>query len=189
MAPQRIGPLAQAWHAWKALRLPWRKRFFVGYDLEGNTYWQFRLVTRGPPSGSPDAHAAATEPWRRIVEYPRSMPYSEVKVNPLWHQWLRQMRHQPPSLAEQREDVRRQERVKLLAAQADARWEAKPRVTDSPVDALPGGSPHAAAPPPRPPGLGRGQQWEKPPGKDDSGANAKARGPGESWQPAPWKPR
>lgn len=35
MAPRRIGPLAQAWHAWKALRLPWRKRFFVGEPRPG----------------------------------------------------------------------------------------------------------------------------------------------------------
>ena len=27
---KRIGPVAQAWYKWKALRLPWRKRFFVG---------------------------------------------------------------------------------------------------------------------------------------------------------------
>ncbi|KAM4054697.1 NADH ubiquinone oxidoreductase subunit NDUFA12 domain-containing protein [Hirsutella rhossiliensis] len=186
MAPKRIGPLAQAWHAWKALQLPWRKRFFVGYDLQGNTYWQFRLTTRGPPSDYPDSHAA-TEPWRRIVHYPRSMPYSEVKVSPLWHQWLRQTRHEPPSLAEQRDDVQRQERIKLLAAQADARWEAKPRVTDSPVDALPGGpQPAQQSQAPR---FGRGQQRVQPPGKDDPETTTKARGPGENWQPAPWNPR
>lgn len=30
MSPKRIGPIAQAWYKWKALRLPWRKRFLVG---------------------------------------------------------------------------------------------------------------------------------------------------------------
>lgn len=115
------------------------------------------------------------------------MPYSEVQVSPLWHQWLRQTRDQPPSLAEQREDVRRQERVKLLAAQADARWESKPRVAGGPVDALPDGAQRPGTAPPQPPG--RAQETAKAPGKDAPGPNAKSRGPGEDWQPAPWNPR
>lgn len=28
--PKRTGPFAQAWYKWKALRLPWRKRFLIG---------------------------------------------------------------------------------------------------------------------------------------------------------------
>jgi hypothetical protein len=30
MASNQIGPVARAWYKWKALRLPWRKRFLVG---------------------------------------------------------------------------------------------------------------------------------------------------------------
>lgn len=30
MATNQIGPVARAWYRWKALRLPWRKRFLVG---------------------------------------------------------------------------------------------------------------------------------------------------------------
>ncbi|PWI74659.1 hypothetical protein PCL_07973 [Purpureocillium lilacinum] len=131
---KRIGPVAQAWYKWKALRLPWRKRFFVGYDLQGNTFWEFRLTTRGGSDTSLDP-SASSERWRRIVHYPRSTHYSDVKVSPLWHQWLRHTRPDAPSLAEQRADVSRQERTKVLAAQADARWEAKPRVMEAPEDA------------------------------------------------------
>lgn len=47
-------------------------------------------------------------------------------------QWLRHTRAEPPSLAEQRADVFRQEQMKVLAAAADARWAAKPSALDAP---------------------------------------------------------
>lgn len=199
-----IGPIAQAWYKWKALRLPWRKRFLMGkfvkpafgsegrnlhhtgYDLEGNTYWEFRL-TRG---------AGGNERWRRIVNYPRSTHLSEVKVSPLWHQWLRYTRQDPPSVSEQQGDVVRQARMKTLAAQADARWEAKPKMMDAP-----GGPAGQSAPMLE----SRGAQQEvtasgaetttlKTPTEDkaakshDPWARAKAQGPSENWQPAAWSP-
>lgn len=30
MSSKQISPLLQTWYKWKALRLPWRKRFLVG---------------------------------------------------------------------------------------------------------------------------------------------------------------
>lgn len=56
-----------------------------------------------------------------------------MKVGPLWHQWLRYTRRDPPTMEEQRGDVVRQARMKQLAAEADARWEAKPRVMEDPL--------------------------------------------------------
>lgn len=47
-------------------------------------------------------------------------------------QWLRHTRFDPPSLAEQRQDMVRQERMKMLASQADARWASKPSALDAP---------------------------------------------------------
>ncbi|KAL7821483.1 hypothetical protein V8C44DRAFT_10481 [Trichoderma aethiopicum] len=123
MTPKQIGPFAQAWYKWKALRLPWRRRFLIGFDLQGNTFWEFRHHRGAQDAG---------ERWRRIVDYPRSTHLSQVKVSPQWHQWLRHARRDPPSLEEQQAEVARQERIKLLAAQADARWEAKPRVMEDP---------------------------------------------------------
>ncbi|UNI14324.1 hypothetical protein JDV02_000963 [Purpureocillium takamizusanense] len=211
---KRIGPVAQAWYKWKALRLPWRKRFFVGYDLQGNTFWEFRLTTRGggDTSGrdSTAAGAASSERWRRIVHYPRSTHYSDVKVSPLWHQWLRHTRPDAPSLAEQRGDVARQERVKRLAAEADARWDAKPRVMESPEDVAaraalldPQGSAPAAAAAVAaaegevPSDEQRQQQQQQQQQTARSGGHApehdpwakgRAQGPGEKWQPAAWAP-
>lgn len=163
MVGNGIGPLGRAWLRWKSLRLPWRKRFLVGmhstpdtpsardsrhrpspanpslrlpgFDLQGNTYWEFRLGTRGTGEASPNG-LGEVERWRRIVQYPRATHLSAVKVGPLWHQWLRYTRRDPPSLDEQRGDVVRQARLKQLAAEADARWAAKPRVMEDP---LPGG--------------------------------------------------
>ncbi|KFY02143.1 hypothetical protein O988_02348 [Pseudogymnoascus sp. VKM F-3808] len=111
----------KAWLKWKAMRLPWRKRFLVGLDLQGNTYWEFRDTL------SPGR-------MRRIVDYPPHVQYSDVSshITPAWHQWLRHTRQAPPTIAEQELDVLRQRRVKVLAAQADERWEAKGRLVGGP---------------------------------------------------------
>ncbi|KAF4967373.1 hypothetical protein FZEAL_10540 [Fusarium zealandicum] len=185
MAMNQIGPISRAWYKWKALRLPWRKRFLVGFDLQGNTYWEFRL-TRG---------TEGNERWRRIVNYPRSTHLSSVKVSPQWHQWLRHTRDEPPTVDEQHGDVARRARMKKLAAEADARWEAKPRVMDAP-EAAP--APLLASAKAGPPKQDVGQEQQAPASaekaqdevekKDDPWAKAKTRGPGESWQPAAWDP-
>lgn len=49
-----------------------------------------------------------------------------------WVQWLRHTRFDPPSIAEQQQDLVRQERIKMLAAQADAKWAEKPSALDAP---------------------------------------------------------
>jgi NADH dehydrogenase [ubiquinone] 1 alpha subcomplex assembly factor 2 len=53
-------------------------------------------------------------------------------VPPSWHQWLRHTRAAPPTVDEQKSDRLRQERIKVLAAQADARWASRPSVLDGP---------------------------------------------------------
>jgi NADH dehydrogenase [ubiquinone] 1 alpha subcomplex assembly factor 2 len=72
---------------------------------------------------------------RRIVQYPASTHYSDIKISPQWHQWLRHTRSDPPSLGEQSQDIIRQQNLKVLAAEADARWAAKPSFLDSPGQA------------------------------------------------------
>ncbi|OBT53928.1 hypothetical protein VE04_05137 [Pseudogymnoascus sp. 24MN13] len=111
----------KAWLKWKSMRLPWRKRFLVGLDLQGNTYWEFRDTL------SPGR-------MRRIVDYPPHVQYSDVSshITPAWHPWLRHTRQAAPTIAEQELDVLRRKRVKVLAAQADERWEAKGRLVGGP---------------------------------------------------------
>ncbi|KAK1831766.1 hypothetical protein QBC39DRAFT_433868 [Podospora conica] len=187
-----ISPLLRAWFAFKSLRLPWRNKFLVGMDLHGNTFWEF-----SPPG------AAATDRRRRIVQYPAKVHHAEVTVSPAWHQWLRNTRADPPSIEEQRADVVRQERMKLLAAEADARWAAKPRVMDAPrpkqeiVGGAVGGSVQGQG---REGGeveeaKGRGETWERMKKKaegeggkpvDDPWKRSRG-GPGEEWQPEGWQ--
>jgi NADH dehydrogenase [ubiquinone] 1 alpha subcomplex assembly factor 2 len=69
---------------------------------------------------------------RRIVKYPPSTPYSEIKVSPQWHQWLRHTRQHPPSITEQSQDLVRQENLKILTAQTNARWAGKQSLLDTP---------------------------------------------------------
>lgn len=69
------------------------------------------------------------------MRYPSGTHHSAVAVPPAWHQWLRHTRADPPSLGEQRAEVARQARMRQLAAEADARWEAKPKVMEAPAAA------------------------------------------------------
>ena len=69
---------------------------------------------------------------RRIVQYPTTTHYSEIKISPQWHQWLRHTRSDAPSITEQSQDLVRQQNLKVLAAQADARWAAQPSFLDAP---------------------------------------------------------
>jgi NADH dehydrogenase [ubiquinone] 1 alpha subcomplex assembly factor 2 len=114
-------PATRHAHLRHLTRLTWAPQ--TGLDLQGNTYWEFRDV-RGDPS---DPRIR----WRRIVKYPRNTHYGEVKVPPQWHQWLRHTRDAPPSIPEQQAEVRRQAQIKVLAAEADARWAAKPSLLDA----------------------------------------------------------
>ncbi|XP_014557129.1 hypothetical protein COCVIDRAFT_15555 [Bipolaris victoriae FI3] len=113
------GPIRRAWYQWKMQRFPWRKKWLVGFDLHGNTFWEFK-----------DALHSLRN--RRIAKYSRSTHYGDVQISPSWMQWLRHTRFDPPTIAEQQQDVARQERIKLLAAQADAKWAAKPSALDAP---------------------------------------------------------
>lgn len=102
-----------------------------GQDLNGTTYWEFLDPGSALPSSSP-THALKSPPirFRRIARPPKGTHHSSIVIPPAWHQWLRHTRSDAPSLPEQRAEVARQERMKVLAAQADARWEAKPRVME-----------------------------------------------------------
>ncbi|GAD99740.1 hypothetical protein CPC735_015420 [Paecilomyces variotii No. 5] len=107
------------WFKWKSLRLPWRKSFLVGHDLAGNTYWEFRDSLN---SGR----------FRRIVKYSPKTHYGDIKVNPQWHQWLRYVRSEAPTIEEQQQDLIRQMQLKKLAQLADERWASKPSYLDKP---------------------------------------------------------
>lgn len=58
MSSQPTGPISKAWSLWKSLRLPWRKRFFVGKFV--STISPFSLMSLPSPS-----HSHPTKPNRQ----------------------------------------------------------------------------------------------------------------------------
>ncbi|CCE78875.1 Piso0_000909 [Millerozyma farinosa CBS 7064] len=109
----RYTPFQRLIHRFKARRdIPFRKKFFVGYDLYGNTYWEFTL------DGNMSRLRRKLEPYQSMLfksDYVQTIP-------PQWLQWLRRTREEPPTLHELVDDQRRQQRMKILSEQADARW-------------------------------------------------------------------
>lgn len=101
-------------HKFQARRdIPFRKRFFVGYDLSGNTYWEFTI------DGNMSRLRRKLEPFEQSifkVDHFESVP-------PQWHQWLRRTRHDAPSLQELIDDQLRQQKMKILAEHAEQKWQ------------------------------------------------------------------
>ncbi|KAL3479906.1 hypothetical protein BJX99DRAFT_221445 [Aspergillus californicus] len=114
-----MSPINSLWFKWKSLRLPWRRSFFIGHDLAGNTFWEFK-----------DTLNAGR--FRRIVRPKPRTHFSDVQVTPQWHQWLRHVRPKPPSIKEQHEDIQRQERILVLAEIQRKRWETEQAQLDNP---------------------------------------------------------
>ncbi|CAK7263440.1 hypothetical protein SEPCBS57363_000559 [Sporothrix epigloea] len=132
----RTSPIWNTWYNWKALRLPWRKHFLAGRDLNGNTYWEFNDLRHNQSAVMAEARPGDKIRMRRIVKYPRGTHPGAVMVSPQWHQWLRHVREDAPTVEEQQREVARQAQMRMLAARADARWAGAKRV-DGPVEALP----------------------------------------------------
>jgi len=135
-------------------------------------------------------------------------------VPPQWHQWLRHTREAPPSIPEQHAEVRRQHQMKYLAAEADARWAAKPSLLDDgkgggapgqvgagqPVPVLGGrtaGAPGEEGAVPREEtrrdGVASGSEQGTAAAagdaeKKDPWRQSRRGGPSEDWQPQPWSP-
>lgn len=105
-------------HKFQARRdIPFRRRFFVGYDLHGNTYWEFT------PDGNMLRLRRKLEPYKETIfkaDYAPTIP-------PQWLQWLRRTRDVPPTLQELIDDQLRQQRIKILAQQADQKWTLEKR--------------------------------------------------------------
>ena len=117
-----MNSLRQMWLKWKMLKLPWRRQFLVGQDLNGNTYWEFRDNLR------------SDNRMRRIVKGRRNMPLGDIQaqISPMWHQWLRHTREPAPTMVEQQMDVARQIQLKHNARLADERWASKRRYIEKP---------------------------------------------------------
>lgn len=100
-------------HQFQARRdIPFRKKFFIGYDLNGNTYWEFTI------DGNMQRLRRKMDPYKPLLfkaDYFATVP-------PQWLQWLRRTRNVGPTLEELINDQVRQAKLKVLAKQADERW-------------------------------------------------------------------
>lgn len=84
----------------------------MGYDLYGNTYWEFTI------DGNMQRLRRKLEPYKEQLfkaDYFNTVP-------PQWLQWLRRTRTDAPTLEELINDQVRQQKIKILASQADAKW-------------------------------------------------------------------
>lgn len=131
------------------------------------------------------------------------MAYDEIAQ---WHQWLRYVRHEPPSIEEQQRDLIRQAQIKKLAQIADEKWAAKPSFLDKPKTQQPTPATRTSDKTLNPtetsdpksqgqPGVMnqmQGQeeiQQEASQSKKTKGlARNVPTGPGEKWQPDAWTP-
>lgn len=100
-------------HKFQARRdIPFRKKFFVGYDLHGNTYWEFTI------DGNMQRLRRKLEPYEERLfkaDYFSTVP-------PQWLQWLRRTRQYAPTLQELMSDQIRQQNIKILAQHAENKW-------------------------------------------------------------------
>ncbi len=174
----------------------------TGLDLQGNTYWEFldrgTPLPKHPPTQNHPTDQAHQQPpqirYRRIVRPADSASThpADIKVPPAWHQWLRHTRSDAPSLAEQRGEVQRRERMRVLARLADERWEAKGKVMEG------SGSSSSQQQQEREqigrPALGEvvkegAVEVEVPKQSEaDPWKQADRSGPGEAWTPKSWEP-
>lgn len=115
-----MDPIASKFPYWKRVLhkfqsrkdIPFRRKFFVGYDLHGNTYWEFTI------DGNMQRLRRKLEPFEEKIF---KADYFET-VPPQWLQWLRRTRNEAPTVQELINDQIRQQRIKVLAQQADERW-------------------------------------------------------------------
>lgn len=100
-------------HVFQARRdIPFRKRFFCGYDLHGNTYWEFTV------DGNMQRLRRKMEPFEKLIfdaDYFGTVP-------PQWIQWLRRTREHAPTVHELLADQSRQAQIKILAQHAELKW-------------------------------------------------------------------
>lgn len=116
----------QVYYKWRSLKgVPFRKKYFVGYDLDGNTYWEFYLERNQKRP-------------RRIVEpiEPQALLFNYFEKVPIqWAQWLKYARHTPPSVYDIVADQERIKRLQILAAFKDSEQQYNRELQQHKVDA------------------------------------------------------
>ena len=108
--PYQPNALVRAWYSFKAVKLPWRKKFFRGFDLDGNTFYeQYNPLT--------------PHKLRRTVKYLKDGHYTDNNVTPQWMSWMRHTREHPPTIEELMQEAHRIQSTRQNALLINQKWE------------------------------------------------------------------
>ncbi|CAG8680399.1 7183_t:CDS:2, partial [Ambispora leptoticha] len=103
--------------AWKQTRFPWRSRFYVGSDLDGNEYYETRVL------------GSSNRP-KRMVDLKQPKKYSDYTGDEIpvqWQSWLRHTRFDPPTIEELKIANQRREMIIERANKLDQEWNERKR--------------------------------------------------------------
>ncbi|KAI9314778.1 hypothetical protein BX666DRAFT_1839178, partial [Dichotomocladium elegans] len=97
---------------YKVNQFPWKKHVMVGWDLDGNEYWEMP---------NPNNPAGRWKRWVQLKESPGDVGlFEENKLPVQWQAWLRHTRYEPPTIQdlvnEQQRLARLRERVRQIQA-------------------------------------------------------------------------
>jgi NADH dehydrogenase [ubiquinone] 1 alpha subcomplex assembly factor 2 len=105
---KKIPVWKQLYFKWRSLtNVPFRKKFFIGYDLDGNTYWEFYLEGKGK-NIRPRRVMEPYKPEALLLNYFEKVPIQ-------WTQWLKFSRKTPPSIFDIVADEERVRKLQILA--------------------------------------------------------------------------
>lgn len=115
----------QLYYKWRSLKnIPFRKKFFVGYDLDANTYWEFYLDKN------------QQRPRRLVQPYsPESLLFNYFDKIPIqWSQWLKFARKTPPSIFDILNDQERIKKLQIMANFKDSEQQYNKQLKQSKID-------------------------------------------------------
>lgn len=124
---QKVPVWKQLYYKWRSLKgIPFRKKFFIGYDLDANTYWEFYLDKKNPN----------IRPRRLVQPYqPESMLFNYFDKVPIqWAQWLKFARKSPPSIFDILNDEERIKKLQIMANFKDSEQLMNTQIKQQTID-------------------------------------------------------
>ena len=108
--PYRPSVFVKAYYRFKAIKLPWRRKFFRGFDLDGNSFYE-------------SYNPLTPHKMRRTVKYIKDGHYTDNNVTPQWMQWLRHTRTEAPTESELLQEVHRIQATRQNAFLISQKWD------------------------------------------------------------------
>ncbi|KAI9193039.1 uncharacterized protein BJ171DRAFT_535092 [Polychytrium aggregatum] len=112
---KRTGFIQRLINRWQVIPLPWRRDRFVGYDLDGNMYFE------GPP-----IREGTHYPRRRVAYADGREHFDQYEPNSIpvqWQAWMRHTRPAEPTIQELIASEEQKQRTLQLAHELDRQWD------------------------------------------------------------------